>query len=135
MRKSFLIEIENYISIFLSESQPLCFPLLGLWMHLPYQHHSTAVSHEQILRGRILVLWLARHEFLRAISRWPHRSNGLYFPQSHQVHLPQIWSVGQHTKTRQSLHSSSQHRQREDLHLHLVLVHDPSNGTDDLGHL
>lgn len=46
------------------------------------------------------------------------------------MHLPQVRSFGHDTKTRLTLHSAAQHRQREDVHLHLVLVYFPSYHAD-----
>lgn len=38
------------------------------------------------------------------------------------MHIPQIRTFGYDTAARFSLHSAVEHRQREDVHLHLVLV-------------
>ena len=38
------------------------------------------------------------------------------------MHVPQVRDVRQHREPRRAVHPPSQHRQREDLHLHLVLV-------------
>lgn len=44
------------------------------------------------------------------------------------MYVPQVRRVRQHPDSRQPLHSASQHRQREDVHLHLVLVHHLGGG-------
>lgn len=38
------------------------------------------------------------------------------------MYLPQVWCLGHDTKARFPLHTAVKHRQREDIHLHLVLV-------------
>jgi len=41
------------------------------------------------------------------------------------VYLPQVWCLRHDTAARFPLHIAAKHRQREDIHLHLVLVLHP----------
>lgn len=41
------------------------------------------------------------------------------------MHLPQVWCLGINPEARLAVHSAPEHRQREDVHLHLVLVRHP----------
>ena len=41
------------------------------------------------------------------------------------MHIPQVWYIRRGGKTRRPLSLAPQHRQREGLHLPLVLVHHP----------
>ena len=45
--------------------------------------------------------------------------------QGDEVHVPQVRRLGHGPDHRRSLHPAAQHHQREDLRLHLVLVHLP----------
>jgi hypothetical protein len=51
------------------------------------------------------------------------RSDDLRVPSGDQVHVLQVRCVWQHSNARQPLHPPAEHRQREDVHLPLVLVH------------
>ena len=48
----------------------------------------------------------------------------IYFPGG-KMHLSQVWTVGHSAGLRRSLRAATQHHQREDLRLPLVLVRDP----------
>ena len=61
------------------------------------------------------------------------RPDDLRVPADDEVHLPQVRHVRQHREARRALHPAAQHRQRKDLHLHLVLA--PHPGIPHFPHL
>lgn len=100
-------------------------PVLSLRVPLPRQHHHAAVPHESLLRRRVLLVRAARDELLRDAAGAARRPDGVCVPARHQVRLPQVRSVRQHPEARLAVHPAAEHCQREDVHLHLVLVHHP----------
>ncbi|KAE8737719.1 hypothetical protein FOCC_FOCC016817 [Frankliniella occidentalis] len=116
-------------------AQLLRHPLLPVRDALPGQHHRPALHDEPLLRRRVLQLRAARHVLLGPEPGGARRPHGVRVPARHQVHLPQVRCVRHDPEARLALPSAAQHRQREDVHLHLVLVHDPGRAPDGLSAL
>jgi hypothetical protein len=120
----FVSSLLSQLDFFFAAPQLVRPAVLRLRVPLPRQRPAAALPDEQVLRRSIPVVRMARDEVLRAGARGPDGSHGVRLPQSDQVHLPQVRSVGVHPEARQSVRAPLEHRQREDVHLHLVLVHD-----------
>lgn len=103
----------------------LCHPILPVRVPLPGQHHRAALPDEQVLRRRVLVLRSSGNELLRDAPGGQSGSDGVRVPQGDQVYLPQIWCVRIHSEARLAVYPATEHCQREDVHLHLVLVYYP----------
>ena len=69
-------------------------------------------------------------EFRRSRSGRSDWSDDICLPSDDQVHLPQIWNIREHRKTRCTLYFAAQHCQRKNLHLHMVLA--PAFGSFEL---
>ena len=81
------------------------------------------VSYGQILRRRLSYVRPRGDCVRRTRPRRPTRSAYLRVPSDDQVYVPQIRNVGRGGKTRRSLFTPAQYRQREGLHISMVLVH------------
>lgn len=91
------------------------------------QHRRPDVPDEQLLRRRVHVVRPARHESCRTDAGAARRSDGVRIPASDQVPVPQVRCVRIYSEARRTVHSAVEHGEREDVHLHLVLVRDPGD--------
>lgn len=97
---------------------------------MPREHLPSNVPDESVLRRRVPELRSTRAAVLRRSAGGTRRPYGLRVSSRHQVHLSQIRCFGNDTEARLPLHTAAKHRQRKDLHLHLVLVYDPLHHAD-----
>lgn len=123
------------ILIIFPETQSLRLEILGVRMPVSGEHPGAALRDEPILRRRVPLVRLEGDALLRRGPGRPRRPHGVHLPPRHQVHLPQVRSIRQHPEARQSVHPASEHRQRENVHLHLVLVYDSGHAAHHLGRL
>lgn len=110
-------------SLVLSDSQHVRVPILHLRGSLPGEHLRSIIPDEPIFRRGIPQLRIAGIAVLGGAAGGARGSHGLRVSSRHQVSLLQVWCFGNDTATRFPLHSTVKHRQREDVYLHLVLVH------------
>lgn len=89
---------------------------------MPREHRRSTLHDEQVLRRRIPQLWTEGAPVLRCSAGGEDRPDDLRLSASHQVHLPQIWPLRYDSATRLVVHPAAEHRQRENVHFHLVLV-------------
>lgn len=95
-----------------------------MWIPLRFEHNGSIIFNESIFWWWIFVIRLEGVEFLRNTSRATRWSNGLRFSTRYKMHIPQIWCIGVHSKTRFTLYSSTEYCEWKDVHFHLVLVLD-----------
>lgn len=112
----------NLSIYFFSETQLIRLPLLRLRSPMPGEHHHPTLPDGPLLRRRVPQIWLECPQHIRRPPGKKNRPHGLRLSPSHQVHFPQIRSLRNNPETWLALHPAAQHSQREDLHLHLVLV-------------
>lgn len=96
--------------------------VLDVRIHVPGQRSVADLLDEQIFRRRVRHL---RSPCDRHVVRTPgrqDRSHGVHIPAGDEMHVPQVRPVRHHTETRLAVRATSEHRQREDLHIHMVLV-------------
>lgn len=87
------------------------------------ERDSSTLPDERLLRRRVPVLRLESAQLLRNHTGEQDRPHGLHFPEGDQVHFPQVRCVRFHSEARQLVHTPAQHRERKNLHIHMVLVH------------
>lgn len=83
------------------------------------------ILHRHVPRWSFPLLWYGCTQVQQYESGTTHRPDGGGVPAGNQMYLPQIRCFRDHSKVRRPLRSRPQHPQREDLHLPLVLVHNP----------
>ncbi len=81
------------------------------------------VPDESIFRRRIPGVRPPRDTDVGSGAGEAKRSHDLHIPAYHQVHLPQVRPHRDDTDARLPVRAAPQHRQREDVHTDLVLVH------------
>lgn len=118
--------------VLLSDAQHVCVPVFRLRGPLPRQYFPSTVPDESVLRRRIPQLRIASSTIIRRAAGGTRGSYGLRFSTRHQMHFPQVWCIGNHTEARLPVHPAFEHRERENVHFHLVLVHHPVDIVDRL---
>lgn len=104
--------------------QLLCVPLFHLRGAELCQRHRPDVFHELLLGRRVLQVWAGGAELHRNGAGAARRPDVARLPEADQVHVPQVWCVGQRAKVRRPVRAAAEHCEREDLRVPVVLVHD-----------
>lgn len=86
------------------------------------QHFTSDLRNEQIFRRRVYHLRTQSDQHVHRAPRRPDRSHGLHISQGDQVYFPQVWPLRDHPETRFVVRTAAEHSQREDIHIHMVLV-------------
>lgn len=118
--------------VLLSDAQHVCVPVFRLRGPLPCQYFPSTVPDESIFRRRVPQLWTASLTIIRRSTGRTCRSYGLRLSTRYQMHIPQVWCIRDHTEARLSMYPTVEHRQRENVHFHLVLVYHPIDFVDRL---
>lgn len=87
------------------------------------QHCGADIRHEQIFRRRVHHVRSACDQHVDRTPGRPHGPDGVHIPPGDQVHVPQVRPVRHRAETRLAVRAALEHRQRKDLHIHMVLVH------------
>lgn len=96
--------------------------VLDMRVHVLGQYCAADIRHEQIFRRRVRHVRSPGDRHVLGAPGRPIRPHGLHIPKGDQVHVPQVRSVGHRRETRFTVPAAAEHRQREDLHIHMVLV-------------
>jgi len=96
--------------------------ILDVRVYVSGQRSVADLLDEQVFRWRVHHV---RSSSNRHVRRTPGRSNrphGLHISTGDEMHFSQVRSVWDHTETRLPMRAPAEHHQREDLHIHMVLV-------------
>lgn len=96
---------------------------------MPGQHYTADILDEQILRRRVHHVRAARHRHDHRTPGQPGGPDGLHISPGDQVHFPQVWAIWDHAEARFAVCVTTEHPQREDLHIHMVLVSNAVGGS------
>lgn len=96
--------------------------ILDVRVYVSGQHSVADLLDEQVFRGRVHQVRFPSDRHVRQTPGRQGRPNGVHISPGDEMHVPQVRPVRDHTETRLAVRATAEHHQRENLHIHMVLV-------------